>query len=125
MVMPGVVLISYLLGGLALKIFMPQLAYEIKIPIPFEDAAMTFRYANNFSNGFGIVWNSGDPPSISDGNTDLGFLFILYPLMKLGISAINSALLVNITSLIGIGMVFYSLNHKFWKLPTYFLLITL
>ena len=125
MIMPGVVLISYLLGGLALKIFVPQLAYEIKIPIPFEDAAMTFRYANNFSNGFGIVWNSGDLPSISDGNTDLGFLFILYPLMKLGISAINSALLVNFTSLIGIGMVFYSLNHKFWKLPTYFLLITL
>lgn len=125
LIIPATVLISYLLGGLALKIFVPQLAYEIRIPIPFEDAAMTFRYAENFANGFGIVWNSGDSPSVSDGNTDLGFLLILYPLMKLGISAINSALLVNMTALIGIGMVFYSLNQKFWKLPTYFLSITL
>lgn len=123
--MPITVLISYLLGGLALKIFVPQVAYEIRIPLPFEDAAMTFRYAENLANGFGIVWNSGDPPSVSDGNTDLGFLFMLYPLMKLGISAVNSALLVNMTALIGIGMVFYSLNQKFWKLQINFLLITL
>ena len=42
-----------------------------------EDAAILFRYSENVANGFGIVWNSGDPPSVSDGNTDLGFLFIL------------------------------------------------
>ena len=124
-VMPITILISFLLGALALRSFMPQLAYGIKLPLPFEDAAMTFRYAENLANGFGIVWNSSDPPSVSDGNTDLGFVLILFPLAKLGISVVNSALLANMAALIGIGIIFYRLNLKFWKLPTYFLLITL
>ena len=41
--------------------------------VPFEDAAILMRYAENFAEGFGIVWNPGSLPV--DGATD--FLFVI------------------------------------------------
>ncbi len=124
-IMPVIGLLIFLLGSVVLTIFLPHLAYKIGVPLPFEDAAMMFRYAENFSRGFGIVWNAKESPSLSDGNTDLGFVLILFPLIKLGLSVVNAALILNLTALIGIGIIFRALNLRYWNLPTWFLLTAL
>lgn len=44
---------------------------------PFDDAYITFRYAQNFANGNGIVWNIGGPPT--EGYTNFLLVLILSP----------------------------------------------
>jgi hypothetical protein len=50
---------------------------------PIEDAAITMRYAQNFSNGHGIVWNIGE--NHIDGATDFLFMIVLAVMIKTGV----------------------------------------
>ena len=38
------------------------ITHSIYLSVVAEDAFISFRYANNFVMGFGLVWNTGDPP---------------------------------------------------------------
>ena len=49
---------------------------------PFEDAAILMRYADHFAQGYGVVWNIGDPPV--DGATDFLFMVFLGELVRMG-----------------------------------------
>ena len=57
--------------------------------VPYEDAAMLMRYAQNLAAGHGIVWNIGDPPL--DGATDFLFLVSLAGLTRLTGDALTAA----------------------------------
>ena len=50
---------------------------------PSEDAAISFRYAKNLAEGYGIVWNPGGKPV--DGTTDFLFLPMVSVLVKAGL----------------------------------------
>ena len=97
-------------------------------PLPFEDAAMLFRYAENFAKGYGIVWNKGENPGTSDGATDLGFIFLLAPLIKMGLRGYQSALVLNVFSLFGLNLIIhrvYTKHLKSFKFPFIFIIFVL
>ena len=88
---------------------------RLGIPAPFEDAAMLFRYADNLAAGWGIAWNAGQAPGVTDGATDLGFVLLLAPLTLLGLSTAAAAVVVNLAAVFGIGAVFGVLNARLWR----------
>ena len=77
--------------------------------VPFEDAAILMRYAENFAGGYGIVWNQGEQPV--DGATDFLFMVLTGGLQRLSGFGINSIVFaVNIAShVISLLIVFYVL----------------
>jgi hypothetical protein len=87
------------------------------LPPPFEDAAMLFKYAENLAHGYGITWNAGQDPGLTDGATDLGFVLAIAPLVALGLPAVSGALLINLAAVFGIGALFGALNHRLWHQP--------
>src|ERR1700712_3810043 len=87
---------------------------RVGVPAPFEDAAMLFRYAENLAHGWGIAWNAGQPPGLTDGATDLGFVLALAPLTLLGLSTAASAVLLNLAAVFGSGAFFGILNARLW-----------
>ena len=90
---------------------------RLGVPAPFEDAAMLFKYAENLAHGFGITWNPGQAPGLTDGATDLGFVLALAPLTYFGLSTVVAALLLNLAAVFGIGMLFGVLNNVLWHRP--------
>lgn len=61
-----------------------------------DDAMISLRYAKNLSNGFGLVWNIGEPPI--EGFTNMGWTLYAALLHKIPISESKISLLVMITS---------------------------
>jgi hypothetical protein len=56
---------------------------------PEEDAAMLLRYSGNLAQGYGIVWNRGEPPV--DGATDFLFMVAVAGLNRAGLTLERSA----------------------------------
>lgn len=61
-----------------------------------DDAMISMRYAKNFSNGFGLVWNVGKPPV--EGFTNLGWTLFMALLHSIPIPESKISLLVMFTS---------------------------
>lgn len=76
---------------------------RLTMPLPFEDAAMLYRYAENFAAGHGIVWNIGEAPGRSDGATDLLLVVLLAPFIVVGIPVHLAGILVNCAGLFALG----------------------
>lgn len=90
---------------------------SLRVPLPFEDAAMLFRYAESLANGGGLAWNFGEPPSLTDGATDLGFVLVLTPLIVLGLNSTVAALAINLTSVALIGGLLALASKLIWRFP--------
>lgn len=82
-----------------------------------EDAAMLFRYAQNLADGYGIAWNAGEAPGLTDGATDLGFVLILAPLIWAGLPVATAAFILNLTSVLALGALFGWAGKRLWNLP--------
>ena len=54
---------------------------------PYEDAAMSMRYAQNVAEGHGIVWNIGEQPVA--GSNDFLFIILVGGLKFIGISPVK------------------------------------
>jgi hypothetical protein len=63
-----------------------------------DDAMITMRYANNFANGFGIVWNIGESPI--QGFTNLGWMLYLSLIHLLPVDSSKISLLVMSSSIV-------------------------
>lgn len=48
-----------------------------RLSYPIDDTFITFRYAENLANGFGLVWNPGGPPT--EGYTNFLYVLLLAP----------------------------------------------
>jgi hypothetical protein len=106
------------LTALAVCLFWMILGWRrAALPPPFEDAAMLFKYAENLAHGYGITWNPGQNPGLTDGATDLGFVLAIAPLVALGLPAVAGALLINLAAVFGIGALFGALNSRLWHQP--------
>lgn len=115
-----------LAGGIALLVVVLLSLAELRamrVPVPFEDAAMLFRYAGNLANGGGIAWNFGEFPGLTDGATDLGFVLALWPLIVLGMSASSAALLLNLASVFCIGFLVGLVIQRIWQAPLWIALL--
>ncbi|MGD0708076.1 MAG: hypothetical protein ABSA51_06440 [Anaerolineaceae bacterium] len=80
-------------------VFIYRTAFSIKGETYFtlvDDAMISMRYAKNLSNGFGFVWNIGEPPV--EGFTNLGWTLYMAILHTTGISESKISLLMMITS---------------------------
>ena len=106
------------LTALAVCLFWMILGWRrAALPPPFEDAAMLFKYAENLARGYGIAWNPGQDPGLTDGATDLGFVLAIAPLAALGLPVVAGALLINLAAVFGIGALFGALNSRVWHQP--------
>ena len=63
------------------------------IPFTFEDAYITFRYAENFANGFGLVYNIGERVY---GTTTPIFAIMLGTFKLIGVPCVVSSLFINL-----------------------------
>jgi len=80
-------------------VFIYRTAFSIKGETYFtlvDDAMISMRYAKNVSNGFGLVWNIGEPPV--EGFTNMGWTLYMTFLHTTTISESLISLLVMITS---------------------------
>jgi len=76
---------------------------------PFEDAAISLRYAQHLSEGHGMVWNVGERPV--DGATDFLFVLLLTGLVKLGASIELGARAVGFAAhFLTAGLVYYAVR---------------
>ncbi|MBK6681409.1 MAG: hypothetical protein IPG53_16050 [Ignavibacteriales bacterium] len=78
--------------------------------VPFEDAAILMRYAENFADGFGIVWNRGSLPV--DGATDFLFVVLIGGLKIItGIGVESLIFAVNVLSqILSVYIAYYTLR---------------
>ncbi|MEI6454541.1 MAG: hypothetical protein WCO31_08105, partial [Actinomycetes bacterium] len=89
--------------------------HNLRLPLPFEDAAMLFRYAENLARGAGLSWNPNENPSISDGATDLGFVLLLAPLIAVGLPVAAAAILINLAAITLTGFLLGIANLRLWR----------
>ncbi|MGE4053239.1 MAG: hypothetical protein AB7F99_00455 [Vicinamibacterales bacterium] len=67
----------------------------------FDDALISLRYAQNFVNGYGLVWNPGEQPPV-EGYTNLGWTLVMalvaavapHDIAPIGVSLAGGAVLV-------------------------------
>lgn len=74
-------------------------------PVPWEDAAILFRYSENVAAGHGIVYNPGG--ATVDGATDMLFMFGLAALNALGMRVETAASLLNGASVGALALLVY------------------
>ncbi len=71
-----------------------------------DDAFITFKYAENFADGYGLVFNIGDKPV--EGYSNFLWLLLLSILYKIGLPTCLSAKLIGLSSFfIAAGILFY------------------
>jgi len=81
--------------------------------LPYEDAAILMRYAENFANGYGIVWNIGEEPV--DGATDFLFMIVVGLGVKAGLSVEGSAQMIGFISHVLTVVAVYGANRNLYK----------
>lgn len=76
----------------------------------YDDAFITFRYADNLARGEGLVWNSGEDPT--EGFTSLLHVLLLVPLMSLGMEALDASRLIGLVFLLAISLTLYLVSIR-------------
>lgn len=71
----------------------------------FDDAFISFRYAQNLADGHGIVWNVGEEPT--EGYTNLLLILIVAPFIAFGFDPLLVVRIVSFASLAGIVYLIY------------------
>jgi hypothetical protein len=79
---------------LALTVFVARLLASRAFPI-YDDAFITYRYARNFADGLGMVFNPGAPWEPILGTTTPGYAVILAGFSALGLPMVATSLAVN------------------------------
>jgi hypothetical protein len=82
---------------------------------PFEDAAMLMRYSQNFSHGYGIVWNIGEAPV--DGATDFLFMIVIGLFVKAGLSLEFATRFIGFISQLLTIWIIYLSTRKLFNAP--------
>jgi len=72
----------------------------------FDDAFISFRYAQNLADGHGIVWNTGEAPT--EGYTNLLLILVLAPFIALGFDPLLVVRILSFASLMGVVYLVYN-----------------
>lgn len=84
---------------------------DFNVP-PYEDAAMLMRYAKHLADGYGIVWNIGQPPV--DGATDFLFMGAVALLIKTGVAMGRSVRILGFGAHLLTVLLVYWVNRRLW-----------
>jgi hypothetical protein len=93
-----------------------------------DDAFITFRYAENFANGLGLVFNPGDKPV--EGYSNFLWLLILSLLYKIGLPVYISAKVLGVIFFISAASVWFNhfrirlrwIDKYYWLSPIIFMI---
>jgi arabinofuranosyltransferase len=96
----------------------------------FDDSFITYRYARNLANGYGITWNPNEAPV--EGYTNFLLVIILAPFIKFGADPLLVTRLISIISAVFMCIILYRLsrneygatNHSAFLIAISFLLFT-
>lgn len=67
-----------------------------------DDAFISFRYAEHWANGHGLVWNIGEPPI--EGFTNLLYTLMIGVMMRLGLDPVLASYLIGLASVTGTAL---------------------
>lgn len=81
-----------------------------RMSFPFDDAYITFRYADNIAHGHGIVWNIAGPHT--EGYTNFLLVLLLVPFASLHADLIIVSQLIGIISTILTAITIYKLSEE-------------
>lgn len=81
--------------------------WHLRMSFPFDDAYITFRYAENLAKGYGIVWNIGGPHT--EGYTNFLLVFILAPFAFLNADLLMVSQFIGIATTILTALVIFKL----------------
>lgn len=77
----------------------------------FDDAFITYRYAQNLATGHGLTWNPDEPPV--EGYTNFLLVLILAPFINLGLDPLVVTRVLSVAAAAGLGIVLYLLAKNF------------
>lgn len=80
----------------------------------YDDAFISYTYARNLANGYGLVWNVGEEPT--EGYTNLLFILFLTPFMFFGMDALSVARLLSLISVVAIATLLYFKGIREYKM---------
>lgn len=86
-----------------------HLVYSNQIVFPVDDAYISFRYAENFSEGFGLVYNLGERV---EGYSNFLWVLLISFASKIGITPPLAARLFSLASILSIIFLFFSIKKK-------------
>lgn len=78
----------------------------------FDDAFITFRYARNLADGYGITWNPGMPPT--EGYTNFLLVVVLAPFIRLGLDPLAVSRLLGYIGVVGCAAVLFWAARRDW-----------
>lgn len=99
----------------ALALLLFYLVYAIgniyaQYSLVFDDAFISYRYARNLANGFGLVWNPGEAPL--EGYTNFLLVVILAPFIRLGADPLLVTRILSFLSMGALCVVLYRLMRR-------------
>jgi hypothetical protein len=86
--------------------------------VVFDDAFITYRYAQNLANGHGITWNPNEPPV--EGYTNFLLVLVLAPFITLGLDPLFVTRVLSVVASVGLGILLYYLARKFGNSDRWF-----
>ncbi|MGB5288122.1 MAG: glycosyltransferase family 39 protein, partial [Ignavibacteriaceae bacterium] len=97
------------------------ITHSIYLSVIAEDAFISFQYANNLVNGFGLVWNIGDPPV--EGYTNFLWVMLCSIGLLLNLELITFSQLLGILSSVITLIYVYKIGKKILGFKTKIALI--
>lgn len=76
----------------------------------FDDSYISYRYAMNLSEGYGITWNINEVPT--EGYTNLLLILVLAPFIGMGMDPLLVTRVLSFVSVIGISIILFSATRK-------------
>jgi hypothetical protein len=115
---------------LAFCVFYYLLAIVSQRNMVFDDSFISYRYAKNLANGYGLTWNPNEAPV--EGYTNFLLVIILAPFIKLGADPLLVTRLLSSIATFFLCLILYRVARKEYGVPqnsallisTAFLLIT-
>ncbi len=84
--------------------------WQFRLRFPFDDAFITFRYAEHVASGYGFVWNIGGPPT--EGYTNFLFVLLLAGARLLTSDLLSASQIIGLISTIVTGLTVYTIGSR-------------
>lgn len=95
----------------AVILFVLMLLYVWNFTV--DDAFISFRYSEHLANGFGLLWNIGQPPV--EGYTNFLWVVIIAVPFLLKLDPIISTKIIGLSSVLGIIILFWFITNDIFK----------
>lgn len=76
----------------------------------FDDAFISYRYAQNLAMGYGITWNPGQPPT--EGYTNFLLIIILAPFIKAGLDPLLVTRVLSFICVIAMSWILFAVARR-------------